>query len=160
MLTLSRAEAWRLLAIYRFTPTDGPGVFERLGMVQYDPLNLVGRNSDLALQALMSTAIRLMTGNGESTPADLFTTHGIIACLVPMSDWPLHAWLHTYTYNLHLLLVEEQADAVTAALAELDARVPFSSHWNLKINRTSPTGAVDTVPSASNTFCGCHGIAS
>src|SRR5579859_8218588 len=51
MLTLSRAEARRFLANYHFTPTDVPGVFERLGTVQYDPLNPVGRNPDLVLQA-------------------------------------------------------------------------------------------------------------
>src|SRR5437764_10963982 len=51
MLTLSRAEARRFLANYHFTPTDVPGVFERLGTVQYDPLNPVGRNPDLVLRS-------------------------------------------------------------------------------------------------------------
>ena len=50
-LHISRKQARRLLALYHFTPTDFPGVFERLGTVQYDPLNPVGRNPDLVLQA-------------------------------------------------------------------------------------------------------------
>src|SRR6266571_1177100 len=50
-LTLSRAEARRFLATYHFTPTNVSGVFERLGTVQYDPLNPVGRNPDLVFQA-------------------------------------------------------------------------------------------------------------
>ena len=50
-LHISREQARRLLALYHFTPTDLPGVFERLGTVQYDPLNPVGRNPDLVLQA-------------------------------------------------------------------------------------------------------------
>jgi hypothetical protein len=40
-----------LLARYHFAPTDLPRVFERLGTVQYDPLNPVGHNPDLVLQA-------------------------------------------------------------------------------------------------------------
>ncbi|HEX7735300.1 MAG TPA: hypothetical protein VF458_10555 [Ktedonobacteraceae bacterium] len=50
-LQLSREQARRLLANYHFCPTDVPGVFERLGTVQYDPLNPVGRNPDLVFQA-------------------------------------------------------------------------------------------------------------
>jgi uncharacterized protein len=48
---LSREEARRLLAQYHFKPTDLIGVIDRLGTVQYDPLNPVGRNVDLVLQA-------------------------------------------------------------------------------------------------------------
>ena len=48
-LTLSPAEARRFLAAYHFAPTTLPGVFDRLGTVQYDPLNPVGRNPDLVL---------------------------------------------------------------------------------------------------------------
>jgi uncharacterized protein YcaQ len=50
-LHISREQARRLLALYHFTPTDLPGIFERLGTVQYDPLNPVGRNPDLVFQA-------------------------------------------------------------------------------------------------------------
>jgi hypothetical protein len=50
-LQLSREQARGLLARYHFAPTDLPGVFEHLGTVQYDPLNPVGRNPDLVLQA-------------------------------------------------------------------------------------------------------------
>jgi uncharacterized protein YcaQ len=48
---LSRAQARDFLTTYHFTPTDMMGVFTRLGTVQYDPLNPVGRNPDLVLQA-------------------------------------------------------------------------------------------------------------
>src|SRR5437588_12037647 len=50
-LHISREQARRLLALYHFTPTDLSGVLERLGTVQYDPLNPVGRNPDLVFQA-------------------------------------------------------------------------------------------------------------
>lgn len=48
---ISCEQARRFLITYHFTPTDLAGVFQRLGTVQYDPLNLVGRNPDLVLQA-------------------------------------------------------------------------------------------------------------
>jgi uncharacterized protein len=50
-LHISREEARRLLSHYHFEPTALPGVIERLGTVQYDPLNPVGRNADLVFQA-------------------------------------------------------------------------------------------------------------
>ncbi len=48
---LSKEEARRFLAQYHFKQTDLAGVFDRLGTVQYDPLNPVGRNADLVFQA-------------------------------------------------------------------------------------------------------------
>jgi uncharacterized protein len=48
---VSRVEALRFLAQYHFKQTDLAGVIERLGTVQYDPLNPVGRNADLVFQA-------------------------------------------------------------------------------------------------------------
>ena len=50
-IQLSCEQARRFLVAYHFTQTDLPGVFTRLGTVQYDPLNPVGRNPDLVLQA-------------------------------------------------------------------------------------------------------------
>lgn len=54
-IQLSLGQARHLLALYHFTLTDLPGVFKRLGTVQYDPLNPVGRNPDLVLQARVPT---------------------------------------------------------------------------------------------------------
>src|SRR5213596_1836359 len=51
VVRLSREEARRFLAQYHFKPTDLSGVIDRLGTVQYDPLNPVGRNADLVFQA-------------------------------------------------------------------------------------------------------------
>ena len=115
------------MATYHFTPTDVPGVFERLGTVQYDPLNPVGRNPDLVLQA------RVLGYQVDDWQKTAYTDRVVydawdkMACLVPMADWPMRARLGTRSYNSHPLQLEEHADAVTAALAELDARGPLSS---------------------------------
>ena len=59
MLTLTNREARALLVRYhnldgadRFRGIDGArAVMDRLGTIQFDPLNVVGRNADLVLQA-------------------------------------------------------------------------------------------------------------
>jgi len=127
MLTLSRAEARHFLATYHFTPTHVPGVFERLGTVQYDPLNPVGRNPDLVLQARVPGYQVDDWQKTAYTDRIVYDAWDKMACLVPMSDWPMRARLRAHTYELHPQLLEEHADAVAAALAELDARGPLSS---------------------------------
>ncbi|GAC1348442.1 MAG: crosslink repair DNA glycosylase YcaQ family protein [Ktedonobacteraceae bacterium] len=127
MLTLSRAEARHFLAIYHFTPTHVPGVFERLGTVQYDPLNPMGRNPDLVLQARVPGYQVDDWQKTAYTDRVVYDAWDKMACLVPMSDWPMRAWLRAHTATWTPLLLEEQAEAVAAALAELDARGPLSS---------------------------------
>jgi uncharacterized protein YcaQ len=126
-LSLSRAEARRFLALYHFTPTDVPGVFERLGTVQYDPLNPVGRNPDLVLQARVPGYQVDDWQRTAYTDRLVYDAWDKMACLVPVSDWPKRAWLRAHTATWTPLLLEEQAGAVAAALAELDARGPLSS---------------------------------
>ena len=126
-LTLSRAEARRFLANYHFTPTDVPGVFERLGTVQYDPLNPVGRNPDLVLQARVPDYQVDDWQKTAYTDRLIYDAWDKMACLVPVSDWPMRAWLRAHTATWTPLLLEEQADAVAAALAELDTCGPLSS---------------------------------
>lgn len=127
MLTLSRAEARHFLATYHFTPTNVPGVFEHLGTVQYDPLNPVGRNPDLVLQARVQGYQVDDWQKTAYTDRSVYDAWDKMACLVPMSDWPKRAWLRAHAATWTPLLLEEQANAVAAALAELDARGPLSS---------------------------------
>src|SRR5215471_14966044 len=126
-LTLSRAVARRFLALYHFNPTDVPGVFARLGTVQYDPLNPVGRNPDLVLQARVPGYQVDDWQKTAYTDRLVYDAWDKMASLVPVSDWPMRAWLRAHTATWTPLLLEEQAEAVAAALAELDARGPLSS---------------------------------
>ena len=50
-LTLTRADARRLLVCYHFRPAPLATVIRRLGTIQFDPLAPVGTNPDLVLQA-------------------------------------------------------------------------------------------------------------
>ena len=118
------------MANYHFEQTDIEGVFKRLGSVQYDPLNPVGRNHDLVLQARVpdyevgaweEVAYRA----GERLVYDAWDKQ---ACLVPVSDWA-----HRKVYHAHFLprwserVLEPHAQAVSATLEELRTRGPLSS---------------------------------
>lgn len=126
-LTLSRAEARRFLALYHFAPTTVPGVFDRLGTVQYDPLNPVGRNPDLVLQARVPGYQVDDWQHTAYTDRLVYDAWDKMACLVPVSDWPMRARLRAHTESWTPLLLDEHPEAVAAALAELDTRGPLSS---------------------------------
>src|ERR1051326_3489969 len=126
-LTLSRAEARRFLANYHFTPTDVPGVFQHLGTVQYDPLNPVGRNPDLVLQARVAGYQVDDWQQTAYTDRLIYDAWDKQACLVPVADWPLRAYLRTNWLTVSSRVFTEEAAAIEAALAELDRRGPLSS---------------------------------
>ncbi len=73
-IDISQEQARRFLASYHLAPTDLPGVFARLGTVQYDPLNPVGRNADLVLQARVPGDVNRWI-NGECAGI----SHGVMA---------------------------------------------------------------------------------
>src|SRR5207253_10301943 len=93
MLTLSCAEAQRFLANYHFTPTDVPGVFERLRTVQYDPLNPVGRNPDLVLQARVPGYQEDDWQKTAYTDRPDYDACDEMASQVPVSEGPIRARL-------------------------------------------------------------------
>src|ERR1700745_2272574 len=101
MIHVSREEARRFLATYHFTPTDLPGVFTRLGTVQYDPLNPVGRNPDLVLQARVPG---YRVDDWQSLAYDqrqIYDAWDKQACLVPIADWPKRALIREHYRPYH-----------------------------------------------------------
>ena len=128
MLKLSKADARRLLARHHFTPGNIKDVFTRLGSVQYDPLNPVGRNHDLVLQARVPG---YRVGDWENLAYQerfIYDAWDKQASLVLMQDWPMrriyHQW-HKSRWDERILQVFPEA--VDAVLAELLERGPLSS---------------------------------
>src|SRR5260370_22847920 len=127
-IQLAREQASHLLARYHFSPTDLPGVFTRLGTVQYDPLNPVGRNPDLVLQARVP-------GYRVDDWQELAYAQRLIydawdkqACLVPISDWGQRALVRERHRPYHdREILEAEPGSVEAVLAALDTRGPLSS---------------------------------
>src|SRR5216684_2228386 len=95
VLQISREQARRFLARYHFLATDLPGVFDHLGTVQYDPLNPVGRNPDLVFQARIPGYQVDDWQKTAYTDRVIYDAWDKMACLVPVSDWPMRALIRT-----------------------------------------------------------------
>lgn len=127
-LSLSSAEAGRFLVSYQLERSDIAGVFDRLGSIQYDPLNPVGRNVDLVLQARVP-GYRvdgwLKSAYHDRVAYDAWDKQ---ACLVPMSDWPHRHPIRDRFHPWHdRKILDEYPDMVDVVFRELDTRGPLSS---------------------------------
>ena len=128
MLELSRSDARRLLAHHHFVPGGARTVLARLGSLQFDPLNPLGRNHDLVLQARVPG---YRVDDWESLTYEqrfLYDAWDKQASLVLMRDWPMrriyHKW-HERWWKKRVL--EAHPEAVEAVLAELRDRGPLTS---------------------------------
>ncbi|HLZ58007.1 MAG TPA: crosslink repair DNA glycosylase YcaQ family protein [Ktedonosporobacter sp.] len=125
---ISREQARRFLATYHFRTTDLPGVFERLGTVQYDPLNPVGRNPDLVFQARIPG---YQVDDWQPFAYDqrlIYDAWDKQACLVPISDWSLRARVRELYRPYHdREILQAAPDTAEKILAALDAQGPLSS---------------------------------
>jgi uncharacterized protein YcaQ len=127
-VSLAKADARRLLTRHHFEPTTMPGVLERLGSIQYDPLKPVGCNHDLVLQARVP-AYRV--GDWEEAAYRhrlVYDAWDKQASLVRLKDWPVrrvyHLW-HEGWWRERVFTAHPEA--VTAVLDELRERGPLSS---------------------------------
>lgn len=128
VMQLSREQARYLLAQYHFTPTDISGVFARLGTVQYDPLNPVGRNPDLVFQARVPGYRVDDWQDLAYTQREVYDAWDKQACLVPISDWSSRALVRERYRAYHdQEILQSEPGAVEAILAALDERGPLSS---------------------------------
>lgn len=127
-LHITREQARRLLALYHFTPTDIAGVFTRLGTVQYDPLNPVGRNPDLVLQARVPGYQVDDWQQAAYTGRIIYDAWDKQACLVPVSDWPMRALTREKHRPYHdREILANDAEGMEMVLRTIDEQGPLSS---------------------------------
>jgi uncharacterized protein YcaQ len=125
---LSGEQARRFLVTYHFTPMDLPAVFARLGTVQYDPLNPVGRNPDLVLQARVPGYRVDDWQQAAYVNRLIYDAWDKQACLVPVSDWPFRARIRDLYRPYHdREILQAEAEVAEAILAAIDAKGPLSS---------------------------------
>ena len=128
VLHISREEARRFLAQYHFRPTDLPGTIDRLGTVQYDPLNPVGRNADLVFQARISGYQVDDWQKAAYTDRIIYDAWDKQACLVPVSDWPMRALTREKFRPYHdREILQADAEGAAKILATIDEQGPLSS---------------------------------
>ncbi len=127
-LHISREQARRFLALYHFTTTNIAGTMERLATVQYDPLNPVGRNPDLVFQARIPGYQVDDWQKTAYTDRLIYDAWDKMACLVPISDWPMRAFIRERYRPYHdREILQAEADLAASVMAAIDARGPLSS---------------------------------
>lgn len=137
-LHISREQARGLLAHYHFTQTDLPGVFARLGTVQYDPLNPVGRNPDLVLQARVPGYQVDDWQQAAYVDRIIYDSWDKMACLVPVSDWPMRTLIRQKHRPYHdREILQNDPEGAAFVLAAIDEQGPLSS---LEFEDNTPVG--------------------
>lgn len=122
MQKISRKEAIRVGLNYQLEPTPLPQLFNRLGTIQYDPLNPLGRNPDLTLQARVKNYKIDDWQKLAYTDRHIYDAWDKQACLVLLSDWPyrrvLHNWGRSWWENKIFADYPKEVKATKAALKE------------------------------------------
>src|SRR5437588_11269235 len=110
---MSEGEAATFLSHYQLRQTNIAGVFEQLGTVQYDPLNPLGRNPDLVLQARVPGYLVDDWQKHAYRDRLIYDAWDKQACLVPTSDWPSRAFVRTKYHPWHdSAILTEHPEAV------------------------------------------------
>ena len=114
--------------LHHFQPASLQGAFERLGGVQYDPLNPLGRNHDLVLQARVSG---YSVGDWQELAYQqrfLYDAWDKQASLVMMQDYPMRRiYYEWHAPRWREAILDRYPEAVKTVLDELHKRGPLSS---------------------------------
>lgn len=114
--------------LHHFQPASLQGAFERLGGVQYDPLNPLGRNHDLVLQARVSG---YSVGDWQELAYQqrfLYDAWDKQASLVMMQDYPMRRiYYEWHAPRWREAILDRYPEAVKTVLDELHERGPLSS---------------------------------
>ena len=110
------------------TPESVLAVVDRLGSLQFDPLNVAGRNHDLVLQARIDGYRRELTDELLYGRRLLFETYNKALNLLPTSELPYYrvSWENSANGRAGEL-VREQAALAEKVLAEITADGPKCS---------------------------------
>ncbi len=127
MIKISKQDAKRLLVSHHFTPTSLQGAFERLGSVQYDPLNPVGRNHDLVLQARVPGYLIDDWQELTYQKRFLYDFWDKQASLVLMEDYPMRRIYYDWHAPRWSEILNQYPKAVERVYNELRDRGPLSS---------------------------------
>ena len=157
--TISRELARRYLTLHHFLapPRSLPAgtggilaVFDRLGSIQFDPIEIAGRNHDLVLLARVADYRRELTDRLLYEERSLFETYNKGLSLVPTADLPWYRinWdrarirFETETFAEHAPLVEELLERIrtTGPMSSIDIAPREAIEWSWR-----PTNQVRAV---------------
>jgi uncharacterized protein len=147
-IEISRDVARRFLALHHFLapprslpaePASVMAVFDRLGSIQFDPIDVAGRNHDLVLLARISGYRRAWTDALLYEERALFETFNKMLSLVPTAELPWYrvAWdrsrkIHEGgAFDEHAPLVEELLERIrsTGPMSSTDVEPRGTIDW-------------------------------
>jgi uncharacterized protein YcaQ len=102
-------------------------VFDRLTGIQFDPLNVVGRNPDLVLQSRVADYRPAMLYELTYVERRLYDYWDKMMSRVPMRDWPNLALLRATWRERHTERLFKHAEHVDTILAVIREQGPMSS---------------------------------
>ncbi len=147
---LDRATARRLLTAHHLLapprglppePASVLRVVERLGSLQFDPLEVTGRNHDLVLAARIAGYRRAWTDEHLYGSRALYETYNKGLSIVPTAElpwyrigWDLHRTVHDgETFDEHAPLVEELLDRIRRegplSSTDVEPRAAIEWYW-------------------------------
>jgi uncharacterized protein YcaQ len=144
-IVISPDVARRFLALHQFfapprsLPSGSAGilaVFDRLGSIQFDPIEIAGRNHDLVLLARVAGYRREMTDRLLYEDRALFETYNKGLSLVPTADLP---W---YRVAWDRARVQHDDGA-------FDEHAPLVDELLSRIRETGPMSSIDVKPRAA-----------
>jgi hypothetical protein len=145
--------AHHLLAPPRGLPPEPASVLrvvERLGSLQFDPLEVTGRNHDLVLAARIAGYRRAWTDEHLYGSRALYETYNKGLSIVPTAElpwyrigWDLHRTIHDgQTFDEHAPLVEELLDRIRRegplSSTDIEPRAAIEWYWR----PTNPVRAI------------------
>lgn len=102
-------------------------VFERLACIQFDPLNVVGRNPDLVLQSRVGDYVPDMLYELAYVERQLYDYWDKMMAILPMRDWPRQELRRRNWRDIHTDRRASYAEDVERILAVIREQGPMSS---------------------------------
>jgi uncharacterized protein YcaQ len=135
ILQISARQARRFLLDHQFllTPHAVPPeeiaqtIFSRLGCIQFDTINVVGRNADLVLQARVKGYRQSMLENLLYQDRSLIDGWDKMASIIRAEDWPYFEYHRERMSAYHRTRSQEAADAIPEIRKAVAAQGPLSS---------------------------------
>ena len=101
--------------------------FQRVGSIQFDPINVVGRNADLVLQSRIHNYDPQLLESLLYEDRQLIDFWDKVMCIYPVADWPAFARHRAQMGAYSKRRAPEAQEYTATVIAEIKARGPLSS---------------------------------
>ena len=102
-------------------------IFSRLGCIQFDTINVVGRNADLVLQSRVKDYTQDILDSLLYEQRDLIDGWDKVASIFPKEDWPYFSRYRTRMRSYHQENSKQALEAAPKVLELIEEQGPLSS---------------------------------